>query len=214
MVLSTQNKINKLIAFQKSDVSIQNEYNEVMKGYQQAKACYKSSKDDCNNARKELERAQEYLSKAPLYKIFSANKKMKIAQKNLKSKKQKLQADKDFYKKKLFELRRLRSEIREQYKTHKDYVKFFKRVQEAKKMGIEIPRYITKEYDRQKNLYLSEKYKIDKYGKKTYMTPSNNICSKDIATLIFEKNKQDVKDKVKDITIKAKDHIIPDIDGR
>lgn len=109
--------------------------------------------------------------------MFSARKQVKLAKKNLKQKKKKFQADREVHKQKL---KRLKSEIRSQYKSHKKSVKFFKKVQEAQEMGIVLPKYITDEYDKQKTMYLSEKYTVNKNGKRTYLTQPDTLCSKDV----------------------------------
>lgn len=103
------------------------------------------------------------------------------------------------------ELRRLKSEVRSQYNTHRDYAKFFKRVQEAQKLGIALPKYITDEYTKQKAIYLSQKYTVDKNGKRTYITQPNTTCSKDTSTLIWEKRQEKLKDNIQKMTTKVKD---------
>lgn len=123
----------------------------------------------------------------------------------MKQKKQKYDTDREQYKQRLKELRRLKREIRSQYNTHRDYAKFFKRVQEAQKLGIALPKYITDEYTRQKTTYLSQKYSVDKNGKRNYITQPNTICSKDTSTLIWEKRQEMLKDNIEKMTTKVKD---------
>ena len=86
--------------------------------------------------------------------MFSADRQVKMAKKNLKQKKLRFQTDREAYKQKLKELRRLKSEIRSQYKSHREYAKFFRNVQEAQKTGIVLPKYITDEYKKKKGMYL------------------------------------------------------------
>jgi len=162
----------------------------------------------------QLEEAQENFRQAPASKMFKAYKQVKIAKENLKQKKQRFQADRKFYIQMLRELKRLKREIRSQYKSHREYVKFFKKVQEAKKMGIVLPKYITDEYTKQKITYLSEKYTVNKNGRRTYITQPNTICSKDVSTLICEKNQQNIKDKMENIVTQVKDRLISNDDGR
>lgn len=208
MPISTQGKLNELKKFQKTDGSIQNDYNNIGYQYQQTKAIYKSSKQEYKLAQKRLEMAEENFRNAPLTKIYSANKKIRTAKKNLKLKKQQYLLDREKYKQKLKELKRLKNEIRSQYKSHRQYTKFFKRVQEAQKMGIALPKYITDEYNKQKSMYLSEKYSIDKTGRRNYITQPNTNCSKDVSTLIWEKNQQKVKDTLQKNITQIKQHFI------
>lgn len=214
MALAIQGKLNELSSCQKTDGSIQAEYNQMNREYQQTKSVYKSSKAEYQFAQEQLEKAQEYFRQVPLSKMFSTDKQVKLAKKNLKQKKQKFQADREIYKQKLKELRRLKSEIKIQYKSHREYAKFFKKVQEAKKMGIELSKYITDEYAKQKTMYLSEKYTVNKNGRRTYLTQPNTVCTKDVSTLIWEKNQQNIKDKVQNVVTQVKDQFISNDDGR
>ncbi len=52
--------------------------------------------------------------------------------------------------------------IQGQYKSHRKYARFFKKVQEARQIGITLPKYITDEYTKQKAMYLSEKYTVNR----------------------------------------------------
>ncbi len=214
MAVTIQGKLNELSSCRKTDGSIQAEYNKVSIEHQQTKSTYKSSKAEYQLAKEQLEKAKEYFRQAPLSKTFSADKQVKLAKRDLKQKKKKFQADREIYKQKLKRLRRLKSEIRSQYKSHREYAKFFKRVQEAQKMGIALPKYITDEYTKQKSMYLSEKYTVNKNGKRTYLTQPNRICSKDVSTLIWERKQQNLKDKMQNIVTQVKDHCISNDDGR
>lgn len=214
MAVAIQGKLNELSSCQKTDGSIQAEYNQINREYQQTKSVYKLSKAEYQLAQEQLEKAKEHFRQVPLSKMFSADKQVKLAKKNLKQKKQKFQADREVYKQKLKELRRLKSEIRNQYKSHREYAKFFKKVQEAQKMGIVLPKYITDEYAKQKTMYLSEKYTVNKNGRRTYLTQPNTVCSKDVSTLIWEKNQQNIKDKMQNVVTQVKDHFISNDDGR
>lgn len=214
MAVTIQGKLNELSSCQKTDGSIQSEYNKISIEHQQTKAVYKSSKAEYQLAKEQLEKAKEYFMKAPLSKAFSADKQVRLAKKNLKQKKKKFQVDREIYKQKLKILRRLKNEIRSQYKSHREYTKFFKRVQEAQKMGIALPKYITDEYAKQRAMYLSEKYTVNKNGRRTYFTQPNRICSKDVSTLIWEKKQQNLKDKMQNIVTQVKDHCISNDDGR
>lgn len=214
MAVIIQGKLNELRNCQKTDGSIQIEYNQINREYQQTKSVYKSSKAEYQLAKEQLEKAQEHFRQVPLSKMFSADKQVKLAKKNLKQKKEKFKVDREAYKQKLKELRRLKSEIKNQYKSHREYAKFFKKVQEAEKMGIVLPKYIKDEYDKQKTMYLSEKYIVDKNGRKTYLTQPNTACRKDVSTLIWEKNQQNIKDTVQNAVTQVKDHYIANDDGR
>lgn len=192
MFIGIQGKLNELSSCQKTDGSIQAEYNQLNSQYHQVKAIYKSSRDEYKAAQQQLDIAKENFRNAPLVKMFSANRQVKLAKRNLKQAKQKFQEDKQRYKQKLQELRRLKSEIRGQYRSHRDYAKFFKKVQEAQKMGIALPKYITDEYTKQKATYLSEKYTVNRTGR-SYITPPDTSCSKDVSTLIWQKEKEDLR---------------------
>ena len=213
MPITTQGKLSELQTFKKTDGSIQNEYKNVDYKYQQAKGIYKVSKQEYKLAKKQLEMAEEDFKNAPLTKSLSANKKVKAAKKNLKLKRQKYLFDRDKYKQELKELRMLKNEIRSQYKSHRQYVKFFKKVQEAQKMGITLPKYITDEYTKQKSMYLSEKYSIDKTGKKNYITQTNTKYSKDVSTLIWQKNQKNIENAIQKTITKTKEHLSSKDDG-
>lgn len=60
-------------------------------------------------------------------------------------------------------------------------------------MGITLPKYIMDEYTNSKLIYLSEKYAVDKNGKRKYLTYTNPLCSNDVSTLIWEKQQQNIK---------------------
>ena len=214
MAVAIQGKLNELNSCQKTDGSIQAEYNQISREHQQTKSTYKLSRSEYKLAQEQLEQAQENFRQAPLTKMFSADRQVKMPKKNLKQKKLRIQTDREAYKQKLKELRRLKSEIRSQYKSHREYAKFFRNVQEAQKMGIVLPKYITDEYTKQKGMYLSEKYTVNKNGGRTYITPPNTICSKDVSTLIMEKKHQNAREKIQNVVTKAKDHFIQNDDGR
>ena len=196
MAITTQGKLNELRQFQKTDGSIQVEYNNVDYQYKKTKGNYKISKQDYKLAQEKLELAKQELDNAPLLKLPSASRKVKNAKKILKLKKQKYLLDKEMYKQRLKDLRRLKSEIRNQYKSHRQYVKFFKNVQEAQKMGINLPKYLTDEYTKQKNMYISEKYSIDKTGKRHYISQTDKTFNRDVSSLIWEKNKENIKNSI------------------
>lgn len=61
----------------------------------------------------------------------------------------------------------------------------FKKVQVVQKIELH---YLSDEYSKQKIMYLSEKYTLDKNERKTYLTQPNTLCSKNASTLIWEKN--------------------------
>lgn len=205
MAIGIQGKLNELMSCQRTDGTIQSEYNHTNNTYQQSKAIYKLSKKEYKNAQQQLEVARENFRNAPLLKMFKAYKQVRLAKKNLKQKKQKYNIDKEKYKQHLIDLRGLKNEIRSQYNSHRDYAKFFKRVQEAQKLGIPLPKYITDEYTKQKLTYLSQKYSIDKSGKKNYITPPNTICSKDTSTLIWEKRQEMLKTNIQKVATQVKD---------
>ena len=112
MAVAIQGKLNELSSCQKTDGSIQAEYNQMNREYQQTKSVYKSSKAEYQLAKDQLEKAKEHFRQVPIFQMFSADKQVKLAKKNLKQKKQRFQADREVYKQKLKELRRLKSEIR------------------------------------------------------------------------------------------------------
>ena len=205
MAIGIQGKLNELRLCQRTDGTIQSEYNHANNKYQQSKTMYKSSKEEYKNAQQQLEIAKENFRNAPLSKMFKADKQVKLAKKNLKQKKQRYNTDKEQYKQHLRNLRRLRSEIRNQYNSHRDYARFFKRVQEAQKLVISLPKYITDEYTKQKSTYLSQKYSVDKSGKRTYLTPPNTICSNDTSTLIWEKRQEMLKTNIQKVAMQVKD---------
>lgn len=55
-------------------------------------------------------------------------------------------------------------------------------------------------------MYLSEKYILNRNGKRTYLTQPNETCSKDTATLIWERKQQNIKDKMQNIVVQVKEH--------
>ena len=214
MAIGTQGKLNELAVCQKTDGSVQSEYNNINYQYNKTKQVYKISREEYKLAEKQLEMAKDDFKNASLTQIISANRKVKSAKKNLKLKKQKYLLDRANYKQKLKELRRLKSEIRGQYKSHRQYAIFFKRVQEAQKMGINLPKYITDEYTKEKTMYLAEKYSVDKNGKRNYITNPNTLCSKDVSTLIWEKREQNLKNNLQNVVTQVKNNFISKDEGR
>lgn len=90
MAVTIQGKLNELSSCQKTDGSIQSEYNKISIEHQQTKAVYKSSKAEYQLANEQLEKAKEYFMKAPLSKAFSADKQVRLAKKKFKTKKEKI----------------------------------------------------------------------------------------------------------------------------
>lgn len=95
MPIGIQGKLNELNNFQRTDGSIQVEYNQVTNRYSQSKKIYKSSKEEYKNAQYQLDNAKENFRNAPWFKMFSANRQVKLAKKNLKEKKRKYNAAKE-----------------------------------------------------------------------------------------------------------------------
>lgn len=83
MPIGIQSKLNELSRCQRTDGSIQAQYNQVQNIYKRAKMVYKSSKLEYKNAEQQLSKAEEYLWNAPLSKKLNAHKQVKIAKKNL-----------------------------------------------------------------------------------------------------------------------------------
>lgn len=205
MSIGIQSKLNELSRCQRTDGSIQVQYNQMHNSYVQAKMKYKSSKQEYKDAEQQLAEAEEYFWNAPMSKKFKIHRQVKIAKRNLRAKKQKYDADREQYKQRLKELKRLKREIRAQYKVHREYVSFFRNVQEAQKLGIQLPKYITDAYIQQKNVYLSQQYTVDKSGQKSYMLSSDTTYNKDTATLIWEKHKENLNHNIQKLTTKVKE---------
>lgn len=55
-------------------------------------------------------------------------------------------------------------------------------------------------------MYLSEKYTVNRNGRRTYLTQPNGTYSKDTATLIWERKQQNIKDKMQNIAVQVKEH--------
>ncbi len=81
----------------------------------------------------------------------------------------------------------------------KKYTNFFKKVKEARELGVQLPDYVIDEYNEQKTKYLSEIYSIDKKGNRSYMSLPNIKYEKDIDKLIWEKKKEKLNDGVEKI---------------
>lgn len=81
MPIGIQSKLNELNNCQRTDGSIQAEYNQVNIRYSQSKIVYKSSKEEYKNAQKQLDNAKENFRNAPLSKMFRANRQVKLAKK-------------------------------------------------------------------------------------------------------------------------------------
>ena len=167
-----------------------------------AKQVYKSSKVDIEKAEAKLEIAEAKLENIPLYQIikqYKARQEISKAKSDLKLKQTLHKQAKADYKQKQAKLRQLRHEIRSQYKSHRGYVKFFNRVQEAQKMGIDLPKYITDEYAKQKNTYLNSKYTIETNGDRNHISRNDDFASKDVSKFIHEKQKEKLGEVVSKI---------------
>lgn len=195
MAFGTQGKIADLMKFNKTDASVQNEYNTVQAKYNSAKKKYSLSKEEYKSANERVELAKEQLSNASITRKLAAYRNYRNAKNIMLQKKQKYIDDKAKYKQELAEFRHLKREIGKEYKAHRQYIKFFKTVQKANQMGIQLPKYIIDEYKNEKNTYLSEKYTIDPRGNRTFLTKTNPTYSKDVSSLIMEKRAKDIAAK-------------------
>ena len=199
MAITTGEKLRELRIDNKMDDSISTEYSKCLSERDGLKAIYKNSKDEYKAAKERLGVAEEKLKNIPLSKVaavLKANKDIKQAKRELKDKKKQLDSDRSDYYSKLRELRNLRREIRSQYKSNKEYKKFFDRVKKAQNMGINLPRYIMDEYRNQQSIYAQQLYSINKTGARTYIAVPNTDCSKDVQSLINEKIRKDAADKL------------------
>ena len=213
MPIRTVDKLQELKNCQRTDGSVGQEYTTIATDTQKTKSSYKKSKEDVGNAEQKLESAKERFDNISMlehpFKWNKARKVVKLAKADLKTKKQAEKKAKEIYKSKLSELRALKREVKGQYKAHRSHVKFFKRVQEAQRMGINLPQYITDEYNNQKNIYLNgiQQYTVLKnqqgQSQKTFITPNNSFASKDVSTLIYQKNKEKVAQGLKKIVNKV-----------
>ena len=203
MTLGTKGKLKELNKFQKLDGSVQAKYDEVYNEYEEAKEIYKESKSNYKEAQEKFEQAQENYFNSSLLD-FKTGKQYKNSKKALKKAKNRYKKDREKYKEKLKVLRSMRREIRTQWKLNRESINFFENIQDAQKEGIEIPKYLMDEYYNQKNIYLSEKYTIDKDGNRTRLTPPNKEYSQQLSSLINENRMKKITDKVSDI-VKPKD---------
>lgn len=199
MAITSQQKLNTLKKFQRTDGSVQAKYDTVSNEYQKEKRKYKLSKTNYDIALNELYCAKENLSQAPLTQKIKAYKSVKKAKLKLKQARAQYQLDKEQYKQKLKEFRALKKEIKEQYKNHKNYAKFFLRVKEAQKAGIQLPDDILNEYNKQKQEYLSSSYSYSQNAPNSYLSAPNTKYSKDVYNLIWQKRKENIAKKLNDL---------------
>ena len=206
MAISTHEKINELIQSDKADSSIDATYRNAEREFKEIKKAYKQSKIEYKIAEEKLEVSRDGYRKAEsFFEIIRARRTKKEAKNGLKLKKETHLLLKTKYKQKLQELRQLRREIREQYRRFKEYQIFFKRIQKAQSMGIQLPKYILDEYSRVDSLYYPQQYKIDKSGARSYLTKMNTSVSKDVIALISEQERSNVKNAINNTITKIKE---------
>ena len=213
MAITTEGKLLQMTQYGKTDDSIHNEYLNLDNEYKKIKETYKISREEYKLAKEKLTMEEKRYDETPfLKKIFSEGRKLRKAQQNVKLKKQQLKVNKQKFKAKLKELKSLKKEVRTQYKNVAERQKFFNKVKQAEKMGIQLPKYIIDEYNRQQNLDLSQKYSVDEKGKRTYISASNKDISKDVSSLIWEKRKRDLQNTID--KFRGKDKQIDQDEGR
>lgn len=209
MAVTAKSKISAMVRMRKADISVREEYTKIETEYEESKKDYKDYKDYKKDYEEKKEQLKEYnaiLKETPWSERRDIKKKIKRLQTKISITEKKYKKAREEYKENLKQLRDLKRTIRRQYKNCKVFEKFFSKLDEAEKMGIDIPRYIKIEARQQKSLYQTATFSIDKKrGAYSYIPEPNMDCVRELASLIREKKVKDRQEKVQKVIENVKE---------
>lgn len=198
MAVTAKAIINEMIRMRKADITVREAYANIESDYEESKNDYKSYKREYEEKKEQLKEYIATKKDTPLLERKNINKKIKELNQKTERIKKKYNKAREEYKKSLKELRALKKTIRKQYKNCKIFEKFFSKLDEAEKRGIDIPRYIKIEAARQKSLYQRSTFSIDKKsGEYSYVPEPNMDCVRALASIIRERKARLREEKVK-----------------
>lgn len=188
MAIKIKNKLKEMIQANQASDAIEVIYIECEQEYRESKQAYEKERDTLEDLEEKKKDAEEAKKAA---RIFS--KQRRQAKKNIRTYEKKIAKQQKRYNKaktayldNLKKYRELRKVIKTEYRIRKQYEKFFEKMKEAEKLGIDIPREIKLKAETYKTVYDDTVFEIDDDGNVTKIEKPEPTIIKYVNSLVRE----------------------------